>query len=143
MRLTPVILALALFLISVVTVVIVGLRVFRMTQIQGWVPGARIATYTVTEKYQDRGRRLNSKTYWVRWAAPGVQDPDKLQVMLEYDNWAKLQVGSPIQITYVGDDTPYTLDNASDIDFAIDGILLFGGLVVGGFSGHYFLTQER
>ena len=140
MRLTTA--ALILLVITLIGSMMVGYRLFRMTQIRGWTPGARTEIYTITQMDKTRGRRDDH--YWVSWSRDkNVRDAGNHRVMLEYENWSKLRIGSQIEITYIGNnDTPYAMDDASDFDFFFDGMLLLVSLAVAFFAGQYFVTQS-
>jgi hypothetical protein len=86
---------------------VTGPKLYKMAQIRGWQPGAKVTTRWITDKgvNQDmRGRQF----YWVSWAnhngAPTAADRDNVSPEV----WESMKVGDPVEVVRVpGDDGAY------------------------------------
>jgi len=102
-----------------------GIRLVRMSQVRGWLPGATIYQETVTRLgHHERllSRRLPRHAYWVEYG-PGYGN----RATLPWKTWKRLEVGSTIEIIQVPGDSDHHIrgdDFASDRSFVLEGFLL-------------------
>jgi len=132
-----------LFLLGVLGFAFTGYKLVTMAQIRGWLPGARTATVTVTQMYEETtqekaGRNTYPVTaYWVSWTNTDVHQPGNHRVDVALEEWGQLRVGAALEVIYAGfDQRPNTRKGvyASDGNFVFDLVLLTceGLLMLGG-----------
>jgi len=100
-------------------------KLYTMSAIKGWVPGAKVQIYHVTQKLD------NGKVYWISWTRDDIRLPGNHKSNIRYERWAKLKIGDPIEIITVGNDpTTYTRDDifVEPGNFVFDLVLLAGEL---------------
>jgi len=103
-----------------------------MYQITGSVGGASIVTYQVRQKWDEFSWNPHTEemehTYWVSWTDQNIREPGAHRTSLLPEKWTSLNLGDPIEITYVTrDPVPYVRNDIFDSDdnFRFDYILLF------------------
>jgi hypothetical protein len=100
-------------------------KLYRMSAIKGWIPGATTHIYRVTQKtvhQSDYG-----DVHWIGWTSRDVDEPGNHRINVGADQWARLQNGDPIEILTVGNDpTPELRDGVytEPGNFAFDVVLL-------------------
>jgi hypothetical protein len=119
------------FIICTVFGIITVSKLYTMYQITGWVGGASIVTYQVRQKWNEFS--WNSTTeemehiYWVSWTDQDIREPGPHRTTLLPEKWATLNLGDPIEITYVPrDPKPYVRNDIFDSNdnFRFDYMLL-------------------
>ena len=123
------------FIVCIALSVMTTSKLYTMYQIRGSIGGASTVTYSVRQKweheYYDRSSRAWKKAYWVTWTDQNIQEAGLHRVSLDYGKWSRLNLGDPVEITYVpGDPAPYVRGDvfASDGSFFFDYILLIAEL---------------
>ncbi len=110
-------------------------KLYKMSQIRGWVPGATSRQETITQKWHQtsaehpRGR----DTYWIAWSDVEIRTVGDHRLNVEGDMWDGFEVGDQIDVVRLpGDRWPYTRDGifASAGNIAFDCILLLAEIGV-------------
>lgn len=138
-------LALIIFVVCCLLAVFTGFKLYRMAQIRGWVPGAKITTYTVTQKAVTKGWR-GRDAYVISWKNENIQTPSHNRVFVPYEKWKNIRIGSQVDIARVGNsEEPYLLDDiyVSDGNFVFDIMLLCTELGVACLMGYYFVSGQE
>jgi hypothetical protein len=135
---------LAGFIVCAVLLVVTTSKLYTMHQLKGRVAGASTVTYVVRQKWDDyswdRTTEQMKHTYWVSWTDQSVKEPGTHRVNLPAENWARLKVGDPVEITYVpGDPEPYVRNSVFDSEgnFLFDYVLLLAELA----GAVWFMTK--
>lgn len=102
-----------------------GNKLHTLAQARGWLPGARTETHAITQMAILDGKY--GESYWVSWTNTSIRTQGDHRTNLQYDDWATLRIGDPIEITFVGkSSTPYLKNDidTSNGNFIFDGVLL-------------------
>jgi hypothetical protein len=112
-----------------------GLQLYTQAQLRGILPGVRVQTQYVTQKWiQESTKWGRANTYWASWTSKDIHQRGDHRVKMKADTWAKLQIGSPIRLAYAGiDTTPYIRNDIFDSNgnIAVNVLIFFVALVVG------------
>jgi hypothetical protein len=113
---------------------VTGPKLYKMTQIKGWLPGASVQQRPVTEKWhQTPDDHPNAQdTYWVAFTEDDIRKVGHHRLNVEPEKWESLSEGDSVDVVYVsGSPEPYLRDGifVSWGNFVFDLVLL--GLEVG------------
>ena len=116
-------------------------KLYTMSQIRGWLPGAKSIEGVVLEKwYQPALSRKRSDTWWIRISEGDIQTPGDHRLNLQAESWQQLETGDTIELVLV-DDEYYVRGGiySSNGNFILDIVILFAelGLII------YILTYNR
>jgi hypothetical protein len=79
-------------------------KLYKMTQIMGWQPGARVTTRAIAQKGVNEGMR-GREHYWVSW---GGEPPPADHANVSPEVWERMKVGDSVEVVRVpGDDAAY------------------------------------
>jgi hypothetical protein len=99
--------ALALVVSIALACGVTGPKLYKMAQIMGWQPGAKITNGWITSKGVDqdlRGRTF----YWVSWANHNGTPTRADRNNVSSEVWEGMKVGDPVEVVRVsGDDAAY------------------------------------
>jgi hypothetical protein len=106
-------------------------KLVKMAKIRGWVAGAHVAPFTLTQKWVDSsgGREV----YWIGWTQDDIRRVGAHRLNVPTDRWSGMAIGDTVHIVTVpGDRWPYLSDGifASTANLAFDMLLLAGELGV-------------
>lgn len=96
--------ALALVVALALAFGVTARKLYKMSQIMGWQPGANVTTRVIIQKGVNEGRR-GRQHYWVSWAG---EPPPADRANVSPEIWARMKVGDPVDVVRVpGDDAAY------------------------------------
>lgn len=105
-------------------------KLYKMTQIRGWQPGAIVEQHVITQKWHQskeehpRGR----DAYWIAWTEDDIRSIGSHRLNVPAETWEAMAPGQPIEIVrFKGDRWPYLRNDpifASNENFVFDLILL-------------------
>ena len=105
-----------------------GPKLHRMAQVRGLLPGARVSTYPLLQKWtRPAGRSLSEYAYCIEWDDPAHTGIGDNQDNIGYAYWSSLNVGDPIRIARVGhSDEPHVIGgiDSDNGNCAFDAVLL-------------------
>lgn len=111
-------------------------RLYKASQIKGWLPGATATAETLTQKWHQTPdlHPHGSDVYWVAWSEASIQKEGAHRLRVTPERWDELDLGKGIEVIWVpGDRTPYLRDGIFiQRNLVFDGICLvfMGGLAV-------------
>jgi hypothetical protein len=113
---------------------VTGPKLYKMTQIRGWLPGASVQQRPITEKWHQTPEEHPDAqdTYWVAFTEDDIRKVGNHRLNVEPEKWASLSEGDSVEVVYVsGSPKPYLRDGifVSWGNFVFDLLLL--GLEVG------------
>ena len=123
-----------LLLVGVGTLAFTCTKIYAMAQIRGWLPGAKVTTCFVTEKYEDVWSRLQHNGAF-RLNCPNLVRTPGHHVQLSLERWLTTKVGTALPIVQVGgffSDDLYVQNDlgSSDGDFVVDGMFIIAEMLV-------------
>ncbi len=119
-------------------------KLYTMSQIKGWIPGARKRTYHVTQKLLEKGQY--GDFYMVSWTQQDIRQPSNFRTNIPYNRWVKSNIGDPIEIITIGNDpSPYVQDDifVEPCNFVFDFLLLAAELSGIALVIRAFLREKR
>jgi len=108
-----------------------GFQLVEIAQIRGAIPGAKIVTYTVTQRYIEPSHRVGRLDgYWVSWSDEvDVKKVGNHRVSVPEEQFKNYRIGSPIEIVYPLSGDPYVRDGYYGSDYGTDIFLFIVGLI--------------
>jgi len=106
-------------------------KLYKMTAIRGWVPGAIYKEHVVTDKRVLDGEY--GPAHWIAWEGADITQRSTFRETLDEEQWETINIGDKVAIAYYRDDPePYKLDGiyVSPGNFVFDLILLIGEILV-------------
>lgn len=112
-----------------------GQKLYKMTQIRGWVPGAQVIQKTITDTATDisTGRRGGDKVFYVAWDGQDAQVSGPNRTNVDEATYQKLWAGKEVELIKVFGDRKYYLRNgiyADNSNFTFDITIFLAEIVL-------------
>lgn len=136
------------FIVCFCIIMFIGFNLFWMAQIRGWIPGTRIETYRVTQRYiEPSSRRFREGPRWISWVnSPSVETPGNHRLQVPVKDFDKYPIGASIEVVFIGNSTTPNLRNgiySSNNMIGTASFCLFFIILGAFFSAHYYLTDKE
>lgn len=123
-------------------------KLYAMTQIRGWIPGAVVRMETVSQKWnQTPAEHPDGRdVYWISWGTKSIREVGPHRLNVEPEEWPGIAIGSPVEIVTVsGDPWPHTRNGifASNGQFVFDGCLLLAEAIGALLCGVAYARERR
>lgn len=136
--------AFVLMALAVSMALYTGAKLYKMSAIRGWVPGAVHKERVVTDKRAVEGEY--GPVYWIAWEHGDIAQRSNVRENVDEQQWSAIRVGDKVTIAYYRDDPePYKPDGiyASTGNFVFDFFLLIGEIMLSITSVRFLRRQWK